>query len=88
MVNKKKVSIDLSCKQTQENDTLMKDGERTTYSGVYKGETNVGSNVVTVELKLKSDNREALEDIVPLSIGSKRNMELGLTNEDLDNHDL
>ena len=87
MVNKKDaVSIDLSCKQTQASDTLTKDGERTTYTGTYKGTMTVGEKVVTAELKLKSDDKDTLEGVVPLLVGATRKMELSLTNEDLDNH--
>lgn len=87
MVKKKDtVEIDLSCKQAQETDTLTKDGQRTTYTGVYRGTLPVGDNVVTVELKLKSDDKNALDGVVPLVVGATRMMSLSLTNEDLDNH--
>lgn len=79
-------SIDLSCKQTTENDVETKDGQRTTYTGVYKGTMLAGDILVSVELKLKCDDRDALEMCVPLTVGAKRKMELSLTNEDLDNH--
>ena len=92
-----KQSIDLSCKQVNENDVLTKDGQRTTFMTLYKGSVIVPStgtdddgeptdSLVTVELKLKSDDKDALEGCVPLNVGSKRKMELSLTNEDLDNH--
>jgi len=90
-------SIDLSCKQVNENDVLTKDGQRTTFMTLYKGSVIVSGSgsdddgeptdsLVTVELKLKSDDKEALERCVPLNVGSWRKMELSLTNEDLDNH--
>ena len=82
------LSVDLSCKKTQASDTLTSDGERTTYTGTYNGTVNIGDNAVTVELKLKADDQEALEKCAPLTVGVKRKMVLSLTNEDLDNHDL
>ena len=87
MANKKDaVSIDLSCKQTLENDIETKEGQRTTYTGTYKGSMLLGEDLVSAELKLKSDDKDALEKVVPLMVGAKRRMELSLTNEDLDNH--
>ena len=87
MIKKNEVkSIDISCKQTQASDTLTKDGERTTYTGTYKGVLTVGDKAVTAELKLKCDDKDVLEDVVPLTVGATRKMELSLTNEDLDNH--
>lgn len=79
-------SIDLSCKQTTENDVETKDGQRTTYSAVYKGSVMIGDTLVLAQMKLTSDDRAALEMCVPLTVGTKRKMELSLTNEDLDNH--
>ena len=90
-------SVDLSCKQVTENDVLTKDGQRTTFMTMYKGSVivpNTGTDddgeatdsLVTVELKLKSDDKGAIEGCVPMNVGSKRKMELSLTNEDLDNH--
>ena len=81
-----KVSIDLSCKQTQEKDTLTKDGQRTIHTALYNGDVQVEDSVVTAVLQLKSDDKGALEQIVPLMVGSRRQMDLSLTNEDLDNH--
>jgi hypothetical protein len=88
MADKKKstLNVDLSCKSTQASDTLTKDGERTTFTGTYKGVLNVGEKAVTVELKIKSDDKDALEECVPLVVGATRNLKLFLTDEDLDNH--
>ena len=98
MANKNdKQCIDLGCKQVQENDVITKDGQRTTFMTMYKGSMNVKGtakdddgqpveSLITVELKLKSDDKNALEGCVPLIVGAKRKMELSLTNEDLDNH--
>ena len=99
MANKQKdtESIDLGCKQVTENDVLTKDGQRTTYTTVYKGSMTVKGtakddegelveSLITVALTLKSDDKAALECCVPLVVGAKRKMELSLTNEDLDNH--
>jgi len=93
-----KQCIDLICKQVQENDVITKEGQRTTFLSVYKGSMNVlmgtddegepVESLITFELKLKSDNKTALEECVPLLVGAKRKMELSLTNEDLDNHDM
>ena len=95
--NDKTTGVDLGCKQVTENDVLTKDGQRTTYTTVYKGSINVkgtgkdedGNSVesnVTVELKLKCDDKAGLESYSPMVVGAKRKMELSLTNEDLDNH--
>jgi len=92
-----KQGVDLSCKQVNANDVLTKDGERTTYTTVYKGSINVkgtgvddsGASVesmIAVELKLKCDDKVGLESLIPMVVGAKRKMELSLTNEDLDNH--
>ena len=98
MANKEdKQGVDLGCKQVTENDVLTKDGQRTTYTTVYKGSINVkgtgvdegGASVesmVAVELKLKCDDKVGLESFIPMVVGAKRKMELSLTNEDLDNH--
>ena len=90
-------SIDLGCKQVTENDVLTKDGQRTTYTTVYKGSINVKGtgtdddgvsveSMVAVELKLKCDDKVGLESYIPMVVGAKRKMDLSLTNEDLDNH--
>lgn len=78
--------IDLSCKQTTENDVETKEGQRTTHSAVYKGTVLIGNVMVAIQLKLSSDDRAALELCVPLTVGATRKMELSRTNEDLDNH--
>lgn len=88
MVKDKKstLDVDLSCKSTQASDTLTKDGERTTFTGTYKGVLNIGEKAVTVELKIKSDDKDTLEQCVPLTVGATRNLKLFLTSEDLNNH--
>ena len=95
--NDKTEGVDLGCKQVTENDILTKDGQRTTYTTVYKGSINVKGtgkdedgnpveSMVAVELKFKCDDKPGLESYAPMVVGAKRNMKLSLTNEDLDNH--
>lgn len=84
--NKEIVNVDISCKQAQETDTLTKDGQRTTYTGNYKGTLTVGDAVVTVAVTFKSDDKDILESVVPLTVGAKRMLSLSVTNEDLSNH--
>ena len=95
--NDEKQGVDLSCKQVNANDVLTKDGQRTTYTSVFKGSMNVKGtstdddgepveSMIAVELKLKCDDKVGLESLIPMVVGAKRKMELSLTNEDLDNH--
>lgn len=80
-----KVCIDLTCQKTSRIDVLNKDGAKETFTAVYRGTVEVGDRVVTIDAKFSADDEDVLAKTVPIKAGARRMMELGLTDEDLDN---
>lgn len=91
------VNVDLTCMKKSADEVLTKNGEKNSVFVEYKGvievegsvadlEGNVIKTEVSVIVKFKSNDTSTLSTVVPLDIGATRSMKLGLTNEDLDNH--